>query len=180
MKHNHLTGRMISACVVLLALTVGARTSQAAYDVYLKIDGMKGAAKGFHKIVHLTNGIGDAGQLPVGTYSMQVEWVQHSKSSMDDWSQIQKMAVKGQGVPSNYTITMTTKPDNSVQATANSGVAGGQRMHQPITITKEVDASSPKIMNFSLAAGDVNGDGTVELRMAIKEQGMPKPSAPKN
>jgi hypothetical protein len=42
-------------------------------------------------------------------------------------------------------------------------------MHKPLNIMKTTDKSSP--MTFSIAAGDVDGDGMVDVTMAVKGQG---------
>ncbi len=176
MKHNQIVRRMISALLVLFAFLTLTTTSHAAFQAYLRFNGVSGPAKGVTKIVHWTAGSADVGRLPAGTYNVQVAWVDGGKTSMDDWGQIMKMAVKGQGVPATYTITMTTKPNNSLttnsaQADPNSGASVGRRRHDPITIRKEIDAASPKFFSVSIAAGDVDADGMVDLMMAVKTQG---------
>lgn len=221
MKHHRFVGRMISVSLALLALMAGTTTSRAALDAYLKIDGMSGPAKGFHAIVHCINGSVDAGKLPVGTFNVQVAWVDGGKTSMDDWSQIRAMAAKSQGAPVNYTVIITTKPSSapsnvsnsytftnantaSHNATASNNIMGmptnGSGMtsgsattngsailsgsattsathaHTPITIRKEVDAASPKFISISIASGDVDGDGTVDVMMAVKTQGASIPA----
>ena len=53
----------------------------------------------------------------------------------------------------------------SVARETSSGMATGKRMHKPITITKEVDASSP-MLKQALAKSDVLGDVVIEYEGA--------------
>ena len=53
----------------------------------------------------------------------------------------------------------------SVARETSSGMATGKRMHKPITITKEVDASSP-MLRQAQAKGDTLGDVVIEFEGA--------------
>ncbi|HEY3875235.1 MAG TPA: type VI secretion system tube protein Hcp, partial [Candidatus Kapabacteria bacterium] len=96
---------------------------------------------------------------------VSVCWVDGGKTAMDDWSQITKLAANTKGAPASCELTITSKPQNTDAAMP----VGKQRMHKPISITKEIDKASP--LFFSVAAGDVDGDGMVDVVLACRKAG---------
>ncbi len=187
MKYNRIIGRMISACAVLVALMIGVSASYAAYNAYLKLDGIKGEGVNIHKIVHSTTGKFDFGALPAGTYTIQLSDATGKpvKGSHTGWIEVNSsqygvasapktgtgsasagtgttsagMAIKGQG-------SATTS--GSTQIDPYSGLAAGKRMHTPIVIKKEIDMSSP--LTFSVPAGDVDKNGTTDIQATFTFQ----------
>ncbi len=181
MKHNHKIGRLISAFAVAFILVATASASHAAMDVFLRLDGISGPAKGFHTIVECKGGLCDAGRLPVGTYAVQVVWTKGGVTATDDWSKIQQSAIASTSAPASYSVTMKTKPNASVAPPDhNTGALTGRRQHSPLTITKQVDASTPRLAPFVLVASDMDADGKIDVSMAVKTQGASTVPAPKN
>ena len=128
---------------------------------YIKIGGLVGTAKGYMNRKIECHGFNSTVQLPdrlkAGTYNIQF------------------VDATGRTFPlaSGASVTITSKPRD-----AATGMPSGKRSHQPIKITKEIDKSSP--LNFTLAAGDVDEDGMLDVMMAVKGQGASLPPPAKN
>lgn len=163
MKHNPLMARMISACLVLAALTIGANASRSQAinsatttvqhnNFYIRIGGMSGPAKGYFKAVEchgLNHSVTLPDRLKPGTYAVRIADADGKiYPGMDGAS-----------------VTMTSKPNASVST------ASGNRTHKPFTIPKSVDKATP--IMFTINAGDVDADGMIDVMMAVKGQGMP-------
>ncbi len=173
---------MLSACAVLLALMAGATSSQAqqaaistgiatahptnAVAFYIKIGGLIGPAKGY-----LNKGIASRG------YNNMVQIPDRLKAGT---YYIQFVDADGRAYPgmTGSSITITSKPQNA----STSGMVSGKRVHQPISITKQIDKSSP--LNFTIAPADVDEDGMLDVMVMLQHPGVkpniPVPPAPKN
>ena len=174
MKYNRIFGRMISAFAVLVALIVCVSTSQAAYDVYLKINGVKGEGVNIYKIVHSTNGKFDFGALPAGTYTIQLTDAAGKpvKGSHTGWIEVNSFQFGVASAPKTGSsgTAMNGVPDNTgaVQIDHNSGAPVGRRMHTPIVVRKETDMSSP--LTFMVPPGDVDKNGTTDIQATFTFQ----------
>jgi hypothetical protein len=164
MIHDSMIRKAISACAILLALVAVVTPSRSQITTnsavahpapgmfYLKIGGLSGPAKGYINRSIPCHGFNAAVNLPdrlkAGTYYIQF------------------VDAGGRAVPgmTGSSVIITSKPK-----AAPSGLASGQRMHEPIRITKEIDKSSP--LNFTIAPGDVDGDGMLDVMMVVKPQG---------
>ncbi len=173
MKHNPLIRPTILTCAVLFALMSGATSSQSQITTqtnskvnpatfYLKIGGLVGPAKGYFNKGIECHGFNTTVNIPdrlkAGTYFIQF------------------VDAGGRAVPgmTGASVTVTSKPKD-----AATGLASGQRMHEPIRITKEIDKSSP--LNFTIAPGDVDGDGMLDVMMVVQHSGgAPNAPAQKN
>jgi hypothetical protein len=71
------------------------------------------------------------------------------------------------------TLTVTSKPQN-----AAAGVDSRKSKVEAISIKQTIDAASP--VRFTIAAGDVDGDGMLDVMMTVKGQGVPTPPPAKN
>lgn len=97
----------------------------AASDMYIKISDVKGESR----VVHCPAGTCAVSGLAAGSYQVQV---------CDE---------KGVAVSSSVALSHSvTSPRDSA-----SGLATGKRMHKPMTITKELDKSSPKLYGLIIA-----------------------------
>jgi Type VI secretion system effector, Hcp len=174
MKHHHTIGKMLSVgmvLVVLMAVTSSSRsqglttthtiTKVTPTIFYIKIGGLMGPAKGYFNKSIAYHGYNSTVNLPdrlkAGTYNIQF------------------VDASGRSVPmaSGTSVLITSKPQNAATNTTS-----GKRQHQPITITKEIDKASP--LSFTIAAGDVDEDGMLDVMMAVKTQGASNPPPAKN
>lgn len=127
--------------VLVLAAAVSAPVS-AATDIFLKL-------QGDGKVVATASVAADGSfrfeQVPDGDYFVEFQ--------MDGRTYSSAASPKGRA-------TGGDSPAESIRVTtareAGSGMATGRRMHKPITITKEWDAASPKLM-LSVAGSTVSG-----------------------
>ncbi|MGH9561115.1 MAG: Hcp family type VI secretion system effector, partial [Terracidiphilus sp.] len=110
---------------------------RAAYDAYLKIEGLDGGSKdpahmGWIAISRVTSG--DLG----GAVAADRESSSPSVSELT--------VRKAGGSPGNATKSGNS-PQKAAQAPRDiaSGQASGKRMHKPFVITKEIDKSSPML-----------------------------------
>ncbi|HET6402922.1 MAG TPA: hypothetical protein VFH95_16180 [Candidatus Kapabacteria bacterium] len=168
MNYNRKVSRIISAFAVLMLLAVSFTASQAAVDYFLKIKGIGGAASGYEKIIQCASGqhLKVAGLKP-GTYSVQL--VDRSGNKLAgyrpgnnkttrikitrEWSNDDKMAIKGQGAPSGEALA-------------------GRRQHQPILIWKEIDSATPVMFTIPpSSSGNEHATEEVELVFDMYEKG---------
>lgn len=174
MKYNRIIGRMISGFVVIVALTVGVSTSYAAYDVYIKLSGVKGETANIHKIVHSTTGTFDFGALPAGTYTIQLTDAAGKpvKGSHTGWIEVSSFQFGVASAPKTGSsgTAMNGVPANTgaVQIDHNSGATAGRRMHTPIVVKKEIDMSSP--LTFMVPTGDVDKNSTTDIQATFTFQ----------
>lgn len=115
--------RIVISSMLLSALAPLAAI--AASDMYIKISDVKGESR----VVHCLAGTCAVSGLAAGSYQVQV---------CDE---------KGVAVSSSVALSHSvTSPRDSA-----SGLATGKRMHKPMTITKELDKSSPKLYGLIIA-----------------------------
>ena len=88
---------------------------------------------------------------------------------MDDWSTSAMAKSQSSGGSNSANITISSKPQ-----VAASSLPTGKRQHTPIAIGREIDRASPLMLTIS--AGDVDGDGMVDVAIAVKKQGVPSNS----
>jgi len=117
----------------------------AASDMHIKFGGVKGEST----IVHCPSGICTVTGLAAGTYQVQV---------CDE---------KGVAVRSSVALSHSvTSPRD-----AASGLATGKRQHKPMTITKELDKSSPQL--FSLVVTEAGSSVTIQPQAVVNEVAAP-------
>ncbi len=117
----------------------------AASDMHIKINDIKGESK----IVHCPSGVCTVSDLAVGTYQVQV---------CDE---------KGAAVSSSAALSHSIKSPRD----AASGLATGKRQHKPMTITKELDKSSPTL--FSLVVTEPGSSVTIQPQSTVNEVAAP-------
>lgn len=131
--------RIVVGSILLSALAPLA--AFAASDMHIKINDIKGESK----IVHCPSGTCTVSGLAAGTYQVQV------------------CDANGVAVSSSVALSHSiTSPRD-----AASGLATGKRMHRPMTITKELDKSSPQL--FSLVVTEPGSSVTIQPQAAVKE-----------
>lgn len=113
----------------------------AASDMYIKISDIKGESK----VVHCPGGTCAVSGVAAGAYQVQV------------------CDAKGMAVSSSVALSHSvTSPRD-----AASGLATGRRMHKPMTITKELDKSSPQL--FSFVVTEPGSSVTIQPQAVVKE-----------
>ena len=160
----------------LIALFVMSSASKAFdhVDAFLYIKDSNGKET---KVVINHDGTFQTPALPVGTYSFS--WgVGRGISSPTGGSadressapSVSEIAIRKSGDGPQESVSMNyTKIEMSYEVQgareASSGLATGRRIHQPLSITKEIDMSSPKLMtDLGLVVIDSKGEtvsGTV-------------------
>ncbi len=166
--------RLIFTFTIMIALTigVGALRSQGMSTTttfqrsglaisnpktaafYIKIGGLEGQGKGYSNNGIECHGFNSAVEVPdrlkPGTYTVQFA----------DASGKPYFGTNGQS------LFITSK---------QSGLASGKRAHSPISITKQIDNSSP--LTFSIGPNDVDEDGMVYVMITVRQTELP-PGAP--
>jgi len=134
--------------VVMSSLLLGVLASLSAFaasDMYIKISDIKGESN----VVHCPAGSCAVSGLAAGTYQVQV------------------CDAKGMAVNSSVALSHSvTSPRD-----AASGLATGKRMHKPMTITKELDKSSPQL--FSLVVTEPGSSVTIQPQAVANEAAAP-------
>lgn len=135
--------RIVVGSILLNALVPLAAV--AASDMHIKISDIKGESK----IVHCPSGTCTVTGLAAGTYQVQV---------CDE---------KGAAVSSSTALSHSIKSPRD----AASGLATGKRQHKPMTITKELDKSSPQL--FSLVVTEPGSSVTIQPQAVATEIAAP-------
>jgi len=134
--------------VVMSSLLLGVLASLSAFaasDMYIKISDIKGESN----VVLCPAGSCAVSGLAAGTYQVQV------------------CDAKGMAVNSSVALSHSvTSPRD-----AASGLATGKRMHKPMTITKELDKSSPQL--FSLVVTEPGSSVTIQPQAVANEAAAP-------
>lgn len=117
----------------------------AASDMHIKINDIKGESS----IVHCPSGLCTVSNLAAGTYQVQV---------CDE---------NGVAVSSSSALSHSIKSPRD----AASGLATGKRMHKPMTITKQLDKSSPQL--FTLVVPESGSSVTIQPQAVATEVAAP-------
>lgn len=117
----------------------------AASDMHIKIGGVKGEST----IVHCPSGTCTVTGLAAGTYQVQV------------------CDAKGVAVSSSVALSHSVVSPRD----AASGLPTGKRQHKPMTITKELDKSSPQL--FSLVVTEPGSSVTIQPQTVVNEVSAP-------
>lgn len=131
--------RIVIGSLLLSALAPLAAV--AASDMYIKIGDIKGESK----VVHCPAGVCTVSGLAAGTYQVQV---------CDE---------KGAAVSSSVALSHSVISPRD----AASGLPTGKRQHKPMTITKELDKSSPQL--FSLVVAEPGSTVTIQPQAAARK-----------
>lgn len=118
----------------------------AASDMYIKLNDIKGESK----VVHCPGGSCTVGGLAAGTYQVQV---------CDE---------KGAPVSSSVVLSHSVVSPRD----AASGLATGKRQHKPMSISKTMDKSSPKL--FNLVVTEPGSSVTIQQQETKGEVTAPK------
>jgi hypothetical protein len=156
------------AIMAIMTITSVASSFAASSDYYLKIEGVAGESK----IVKLN--------CPNGTCVTTVDGLKagHYKFTLctsNGTPLLMKAKEKANRTKCTSTLRITPRDAASGQASGKmaqqtdivsprdpaSGLPTGKRMHKPITITAEIDRSAAG--GVFVAAGDVDGDGSVDI-----------------
>jgi hypothetical protein len=143
----------MSLKIAILAITLGAfaSTSFAAVDMFLEIKDLKG--KLVSRCEVSKDGSFSCPALPAGEYTASLSWswgVSNSNHAGASGSG-RLSSSNGDGStnqwPSNVDAISCTYVNKKMSSReAGSGMATGKRQHQPMTIRKELDKSSPQLM----------------------------------
>ncbi len=117
----------------------------AATDMHIKITDVKGESR----LVHCPASSCSVSGLAAGTYQVQV---------CDE---------NGVAVSSSSALSHSVKSPRD----AASGLATGKRMHKPMTITKQLDKSSPKL--FTLVIPESGSSVTIEPQVVATDVAAP-------
>lgn len=117
----------------------------AATDMHIKITDVKGESR----LVHCPSSSCSVSGLAAGTYQVQV---------CDE---------NGVAVSSSSALSHSVKSPRD----AASGLATGKRMHKPMTITKQLDKSSPKL--FTLVIPESGSSVTIEPQAVATDVAAP-------
>lgn len=135
--------RFVVGSILLSALAPLAAV--AASDMYIKISDVKGESR----VVQCPAGTCALSDLAAGTYQVQV---------CDE---------KGAAVSSSAALSHSIKSPRD----AASGLATGKRMHKPMTITKQLDKSSPQL--FTLVVPESGSSVTIQPQVVATDVATP-------
>ena len=161
---------VLTAGATALRVGAGAFTARvyAAYDAFLKIDGIDGESKdaahmGWIGVTRVVagdlDGDGMAGRMASGgtgqasttaSPSMVRESPTKASTGKTTVRESPTMALQGKTMASDSWSAGNAATSGGVQSPRDqaTGQASGKRMHKPLTITKEVDKSSPMLMKM--------------------------------
>lgn len=129
----------------LLLSTFAPLSAVAASDMYIKISDVKGESR----VVQCPAGTCALSDLAAGTY------------------QVQLCDEKGAAVSSSAALSHSIKSPRD----AASGLATGKRQHKPMTITQQLDKSSPQL--FSLVVTEPGSSVTIQPQVVAAEVAAP-------
>lgn len=136
-KSSALRVLLIVTGISVLAVCIANVRVQAAYDAYLKIDGLDGASKdpghmGWIAIARVASG------------DLSSEAAADRESSSPSVSELTMR--KAGGTPATKSANAATANQAAQsQRDVAAGLPSGKRMHKPFVIVKEIDAASPKL-----------------------------------
>ncbi|HYM20765.1 MAG TPA: type VI secretion system tube protein Hcp [Candidatus Kapabacteria bacterium] len=159
--------RLVAALFVVAAT---AAQSFAAMDYYLKIEGIKGESKGKSTIVRCPDGSCSVDGLAPGEYTVSLVDANGKAWLPSNFKFECALVCRKAG--GEQKDAMAAADQKSVQSPRDvaTGMATGRRMHQPITITKETDKTSPALFSIIAPennAGSGGGDAGVAIRWTL-------------
>lgn len=139
-KSSALRVLLIMTAVSAVSVCIANVRARAAYDAYLKIEGLDGGSKD-------PGHMGWIGITRVASGDLNGDAMADREASVPSVSELTVRKAGGTNTAAGKPSKPGTTANRAVQAPRDvaSGQAAGRRMHKPLVIVKEIDVASPKL-----------------------------------